>query len=773
MKHVLPLGRNRLIVMGVVIVVWIIGAWFIAKTRYDSRAREVIHDETRQLEDDEDDIVYNVTWNLKYLHGIPQALAGEENIRKTLSSFGPGVAASALPKETRKQKWEKNIAFMGLSRWLSLTVKGLGPDVIWVANAAGDCIAASNTGQATSFVGTNYADRDYYRLPKQGRDGMQYAFGRVTNKAGLYFSSPIMIDNRFAGLVAAKIDVERLSFWVRHVDAFVTDENGVVILAYDKGLEMKALPGSPILGMPSEKRKECYKRVDFPVLQMQDWEESRFKSLVKFNNQENPAVLISKIVPDEGLRVFAVHEIPSIATLDRDRRSFFILLVITGSALVLLSGLILHLSVMRITNARVTASELRYRTLFESSRDAIMTLSEPDWQFKSGNPAAIAMFGAKDLADFTSKGLWGFSPEFQQDGRPSGEKAKEMIATVVREGMLYFEWIHKRMNGETFPATVLMTRFQVNDQTNIQATVRDITESKKAEDRLVKNALELADINRQLQENQSHLIQSERLAAIGQLAAGVAHEINNPVGFVMSNSQTLVKYIDSFKEIIRMVSEGKSREEIAGRKQELKLEFIFGDVDSLLTENQEGLSRIAAIVKNLKSFAFVEKDNAFAEADLNEGIKSALLIARNELKYHADVELGLGNIKPVVCRIGEINQVVLNLLVNAAQAIAGQNRTGKGVIAVKTYEEKNSVVCEIRDDGPGIPPEIQKRIFEPFFTTKEKGKGTGLGLSISYDIIVSKHHGELSFKSECGKGCTFFIRLPLTRPLLATSTSGA
>jgi signal transduction histidine kinase len=243
----------------------------------------------------------------------------------------------------------------------------------------------------------------------------------------------------------------------------------------------------------------------------------------------------------------------------------------------------------------------------------------------------------------------------------------------------------------------------------------------------------------------------------------VAHEINNPVGFVTSNSATLSTYIHAIKEIIRMAEEGKSPAEIAVKKKELKLDFILEDIDSLLFENREGLSRIADIVKNLKNFAHQEKDNVCIEADLNAGIKSALVVARNEIKYHADVKLELGDIRQVFCRIGEINQVVLNLLVNSAQAIGGQDRKGmgKGLITVRTYERGDFVYCEIQDDGPGIPLEFQKRMFEPFFTTKEKGKGTGLGLSISQDIIVKRHHGDLSFKSEPGKGCTFFIRLPI------------
>jgi signal transduction histidine kinase len=217
-----------------------------------------------------------------------------------------------------------------------------------------------------------------------------------------------------------------------------------------------------------------------------------------------------------------------------------------------------------------------------------------------------------------------------------------------------------------------------------------------------------------------------------------------------------------------MAKEGESKTRIEERMKETKLEFILDDVDILLKENQEGLFRIADIVKNLKSFAYVESDSAYTEADLNEGVRSALLIARNELKYHSDVKLDLGNIPPVACRIGEINQVILNLLVNAGQAIKSQARKERGLITVRTYDNNGFVFCEIKDDGPGISSEVKDRIFEPFFTTKPKGTGTGLGLSISHDIIVSKHHGDLSFVSEPGKGSTFRISLPLRQPKIGS-----
>jgi C4-dicarboxylate-specific signal transduction histidine kinase len=447
MKRRLPFSGKQVIAMAVFLGMWVAGAWFIAKARFDSQSRDVLKNVAENLRDDEDDIDYNVKWNLKYLHGIPHALAGEASIQRALTAVAAGAGASAPTVDGKRLRWENDAALKTLNQWLSRTVHGLGPDAIWVVNASGDCIAASNAGTPVSFVGTNYADRNYYRFPKEGKEGVQFAFGRVSNKAGLFFSSPVTVDNRFVGVVVAKIDMDRLSFWVRHADAFLADANGVIILAFDKSLEMKALPSAAVLVMPLGKRIEGYKRDTFPVVQMLRWDDRRFPSLIKFNNQASPSALISSSVPEDGLTIFATRPVPSIVTLDRDRRSFFILLVIAGCALALMSGSILYLFAMRMANARVTASELQYRTLFESSRDAIVTMSEPDWKFKSGNPTAIAMFGAKDEAELLTMGAWNISPEVQPDGKPSDKKALEVIGTAVREGMHYFEWTHKTLQG--------------------------------------------------------------------------------------------------------------------------------------------------------------------------------------------------------------------------------------------------------------------------------------------------------------------------------------
>lgn len=314
-------------------------------------------------------------------------------------------------------------------------------------------------------------------------------------------------------------------------------------------------------------------------------------------------------------------------------------------------------------------------------------------------------------------------------------------------------------------------------------TLQDVTERRVAKDRLLaqQNQLEqmvsertsqLARVNTELEadrkaleellarveEAQQQLLQSEKMAAIGQLAAGVAHEINNPVGFVNSNLGTLKTYIGQLFAVIdayEAASAGGDPGQVAAARQKADLDFLREDLPSLLAESQEGLGRVTKIVQDLKDFSRVDQAE-YQLADLNHALESTLNVVWNELKYKAEIVRELGEIPEVECIPAQINQVFMNLLVNAAQAIDTRGR-----ITVRSGQENGHVWFEVADTGKGMSPEVCKRVFEPFFTTKPVGQGTGLGLSISYDIIVKKHHGRFDVSSTPGEGTTFRLWLPL------------
>ena len=241
------------------------------------------------------------------------------------------------------------------------------------------------------------------------------------------------------------------------------------------------------------------------------------------------------------------------------------------------------------------------------------------------------------------------------------------------------------------------------------------------------------------------------MAAIGQLAAGVAHEINNPIGFVNSNLGSLKNYTGQLIDLLERSRKGEASEAdfVAA-----DFDYLKRDIDDLLHESRDGLERVKKIVADLKDFSHVDQSE-WQEADLNAGIESTLNVVWNELKYKAEVVREFGDLPRIPCVAAQINQVVMNLLVNAAHAI-----DGRGTITVRTGHDTREAWIEIADTGRGIPANVMQRIFEPFYTTKPVGKGTGLGLSLSYDI-VKKHGGRIEVSSQIGIGTTFRVTLPL------------
>ena len=272
---------------------------------------------------------------------------------------------------------------------------------------------------------------------------------------------------------------------------------------------------------------------------------------------------------------------------------------------------------------------------------------------------------------------------------------------------------------------------------------------------------------------------SQKLEAVGRLAAGIAHEINTPIQFLGDNTRFLQ---DSFRDEIQLIHKYQELREAAGRgqvrqvllrevtalREKVDWDYLEQEIPRAMEQMLEGLARVATIVRGMKEFSHVDRTNEMAPADLNRALESTLIVARNELKYVADVETRFAELPPVICHLGDLNQVFLNLLVNAAHAIGDviKGTKSRGKITVSTQIDSDVVEVAISDSGHGIPAELRDKIFDPFFTTKGVGKGTGQGLALARAIVVEKHGGTLTFETQPGIGTTFFVRLPLAAAAL-------
>ncbi|MDM8351130.1 ATP-binding protein [Pseudomonas sp. sp1636] len=323
----------------------------------------------------------------------------------------------------------------------------------------------------------------------------------------------------------------------------------------------------------------------------------------------------------------------------------------------------------------------------------------------------------------------------------SGEYAPLML-----QNTLLFPF--KSSEGQSLFGLLLYdsTDFTRNNK-QLDATLHALSSKQFEQEQLIKK----------LEKANAQLMQSEKLAAIGQLAAGVAHEINNPIGYVFSNLRTLASYVHDLLRIIDRVDSAANLDELRQLKRSLEYDYIRSDVEALIGESEDGIERVKKIITALKDFSHFEEDE-FRLADLHRGLDTTLKVVNNELKYKAEVIKEYGQLPAVECMPSQINQVMMNLLVNAAHAIEQFGR-----ITLRSGHENGWAWLEVEDSGQGIAPHLLNRIYEPFFTTKPVGKGTGLGLSLSYNI-VRKHSGRIEVFSTLGQGTRFRVWLPIQQP---------
>jgi two-component system, NtrC family, sensor kinase len=387
------------------------------------------------------------------------------------------------------------------------------------------------------------------------------------------------------------------------------------------------------------------------------------------------------------------------------------------------------------------------RTLYHAQAPLKLdqVVGDPRFQgFPPGHPVMKTLLGAPLQVAGKTKGVLYFADKEFGEFFDSGE---ERIPDNFSESDLAMLGLFSEYLARSMERIELMAALQ--EKSNL------LQKEKSEQEALVKR----------LNEAQNQLLQSEKLASIGQLAAGVAHEINNPIGYINSNLGSLERYVSDLLTMLAVYESAEGQfapgseciAQIQQLKKKLDMDFLREDVATLMKESLDGVARVRKIVQDLKDFSHVD-ESEWQWFDLHKGLDNTLNMVRNEIKYKAEVIKEYGVLPKVECLPFQLGQVFMNMLVNAAQAIDEH-----GTITLRTGVECEEVWLEFLDTGHGIPPENLARIFDPFFTTKPVGKGTGLGLSVSYSI-VEKHHGRISVTSEVGKGTTFRVTLPVRQP---------
>ncbi|MES2947660.1 MAG: EAL domain-containing protein [Pseudomonadota bacterium] len=325
------------------VLLWLALAWVLTDRYVQQRADAAIALATQKIDEDISDITTGLERSLFIFHGVPAILSRDAAVHGVLAAPAPDAGLPPLTLAQRRVQWASLPALAALNTSLAASVTDIRAlSVIWVMNSAGDCIASSNSATAESFVGINYADRDYFVTAQQGRPGQQFAVGRATGIPGLFFSAPVIVDSKVIGVVGGKIDLTHLASWVNQANAFITDTYGVIIQAQDKRLEMRALPEAAVSQLSAKQKLARYRSETIPTISITPWAEPAGLGLFRLNTDQTPLLMRTRTLAHEGLNVVVMQPVPVLATQAQDRRTLFLIAAALGSTLICLVAAGLH-----------------------------------------------------------------------------------------------------------------------------------------------------------------------------------------------------------------------------------------------------------------------------------------------------------------------------------------------------------------------------------------------------------------------------------------------
>ena len=582
LPNLLSLKRSYRLI-GVLVLGWIAIAWVSADKYYSGRSDEAYQQETRLGVAQVENLADIIEHSLQVTRGVPAVVVRQEDTLRLLRRFGPKISPSPLPYQVRKASWTQDKGFVEVNESLALTAKNLSVDAIWLLNAAGDCVSASNSRQPDSFVGTNYSDRDYFIQARAGQHGHQYAVGRTSRLPGLYYSAPVLEGGIFVGAVVVKRNVSNFSAWIDLARAFVADANGVIVIAGQKDWEFHTVPNATAVQMPADRRLSQYQQSSFYPLEISPWGDPRFPEAVRIGQDQLPRVLAIRALPESNISIYLPRPLDALVRLNSERYWLFFLLASSGGLLIIaVSAIVIHLR-----ESQSSEAELRLAaTAFESQEGMVIT--DPECVILRINKSftSITGYGAEEVI--------GQPIRILQSGRHSQAFYGSMWERLKRTGGWQGEVWNRRKDGEVYPEwlTISAVKRETGEVTHYVGTMLDITQRKAAEDEINQlaffDALTQLPNRRLLMDRLQHAlaasIRSGRQGALLFLDLDNFKDLNDTLGH--TNGDLLLKQVA--ERFVGCVREGDTVARLGGDEFVVMLED--------LSESDEEAATLAEVV---------------------------------------------------------------------------------------------------------------------------------------------------------------------------------
>ncbi len=468
--------KRSLRIVTLLVIAWIVLSWLGTNAYYSKLSGTYYHRESELATQQIVHVANTINLSLRTLRGIPRVIAAMPQTHTSLQIFGPDIKPSTLTSEQRAARWLQNPVLRASNQFLEISAANLGADVIWIMNAAGDCVAASNSATPGSFVGGNFADRRYFQSARAGQRGEQYAVGRISSAPGLYYADPVYLKGQFVGAVVVKRNISNFSGWTQQLTAFLTDVNGVVILAKDKNWEYLALPDAPVQKLRSEPRQAQYQRSEFETLRIQPWSQAGlYPAAKRLGSSDRPWILSSRTLEGDTLSVHVAQPLDELAHHGTEKLWLFFLVATAGSLLIVAS-MAVH---AHLRESRKMESEQRVAaTAFESQQG--MMITNASQVILQVNKAFTTLTG------YEPQEVIGRTPKILQSGRHGPDFYAAMWEQLHSKGAWQGEIWSRRRSGEIFPEWLLITAVKdaAGKVTHYIGTSSDITARKAAENEI-------------------------------------------------------------------------------------------------------------------------------------------------------------------------------------------------------------------------------------------------------------------------------------------------